>query len=39
MLLNKHYIALRGDVDYAVVAVHTNAPGFIIYKPSRHSVY
>ena len=27
MLLNKHYIALRGDINYSVVAVHTNAAG------------
>ena len=27
MLLNKHYIALRGDVDYTVVAVHTDRAG------------
>ena len=27
MLLNKHYIAFRGDIDYAVVAVHTHAAG------------
>ena len=27
MFLNKHYIALRGDIDYAVVAVHTDRSG------------
>ena len=27
MLLNKHYIALRGDINYSVVAVHTDRSG------------
>ena len=27
MLLNKHYIAIRGDIDYTVVAVHTDRAG------------
>ena len=27
MFLNKHYIALRGDINYAVVAVHTDRAG------------